>query len=64
MKKNPLIVLMLRSGEDAEEGSKRVVKQLGTREKLVSVRYSLSWISQVQHGTGIFKIGVAGTISS
>lgn len=55
---------MLRSGEDAEEGSKRVVKQLGTREKLISMRYSLSWISQVQHGTGIFKIGVAGTISS
>lgn len=54
---------MLTGGEDAEEGSKRVIKQLGLIEKLVSMRYSLSWISQVQHGIGIFKAGVAGTIS-
>lgn len=50
---------MIRGGEDAEEGSKRVIKQLGTMEKVVSVRQSLSWILQVQHGVGIFKTGVA-----
>lgn len=50
---------MIRSGEDAEEGSKRVIKQLGTMEKVVSVRQSLSWILQVQHGVGIFNTGVA-----
>lgn len=50
---------MLRSNEDAEEGGKRVITQFGTTEKLVSMRYSLSWVSE-----GIFKTGVAGTISS
>lgn len=54
---------MIRSGEDAEEGSKRVIKQLGTMEKVVSVRQSLSWILQVQHGVGIFNTGVATCLS-